>query len=82
MMQTDELEKILGYPPSRETKLQIMNYARNNNLTPGQAANKFAMPSMLFINEDNQTYTFNGEDLTPAQLDERYPYNKFVLIRT
>lgn len=81
-MQKDELEKILGYPPTRETKLQIMTYARNNNLTPGQAANKFALPVMLFANEDNQTYTYKGESLTRAQLDEKYPFHKFVLIRS
>ena len=81
-MQKDELEKILGYPPTRETKLQIMTYARNNNLTPGQAANKFAMPVMLFINADGKTYDYKGESLTRAQLDEKYPFHKFVLIRS
>lgn len=82
MMQTDELEKILGYPPSRETKLQIMNYARNNNLTPGEAASKFAMPVMLFINEDGKTYDYEGEKLTPDQLNAKYPFHRFVLIRS
>ena len=81
-MSNDELSEILNYEPSIEQRKQIMTYARNNNLTPGQAANKFALPVMLFANEDNQTYTYKGESLTRAQLDEKYPFHKFVLIRT
>lgn len=81
-MQTDELSKILGYEPGREQRLIIMRYARDHQLTPGEAASKFAMPVMLFINADGKTYDYKGESLTRAQLDEKYPFHKFVLIRT
>lgn len=81
-MQSNELEKILGYPPTRETKMQIMKYARENNLTPGEATSKFAMPNMLIENEDGKTFEYEGENLTPDQLNTKYPFHKFVLIRS
>jgi len=40
------------------------------------------MPVMLFINADGKTYAYKGESLTRAQLDEKYPFHKFVLIRS
>ena len=81
-MNNDELAKILGYEPSKEQRLVIMRYARDHDLTPPEAANLFAFPSMLFINADGKTYDYKGESLTRAQLDEKYPFHKFVLIRT
>ena len=81
-MQTDELSKILGYEPGREQRLIIMRYARDHQLTPGEAASKFAMPVMLFENEDGKTYDYEGEKLTPDQLNAKYPFHRFVLIRS
>lgn len=81
-MQTDELSKILGYEPGREQRLIIMRYARDHQLTPGEAASKFAMPNMLFINQDGKTYDFEGERYTPEQLKKKFPYYRFVMIRT
>lgn len=81
-MNNDELEKILGFKPSREMRLQILKYARSNQLTPGESAQKFAMPNILFINEDNTTYDFEGERYTPEQLKKKFPYYRFVMIRT
>lgn len=81
-MNKNELEKILGYPPTREVMLQVLKFARENQLTPMEAAQKFAMPNMLFINEDNTTYDFEGESYTPEQLKKKFPYYRFVMIRT
>ncbi len=80
-MNKNELEKILGYPPSREMMLQILKYARENNLTPPEAANFFAMPNLLIENE-NGTFDFEGETLTTDQLNKKYPFYRFVLIRS
>lgn len=80
-MNNDELAKILGYEPGREQRLIIMRYARDHNLTPPEAAQTFAMPNLLFENE-NGTFEFEGENLTPEQLNAKYPYYKFVLIRS
>lgn len=81
MMQTDELEKILGYPPSREMMLQVLKYARSNQMTPMEAAQTFAMPNLLFENE-NGCFEFEGQTLTPDQLNAKYPFHRFVLIRS
>ena len=81
-MQTDELSKILGYEPGREQRLIIMRYARDHQLTPGEAASKFAMPVMLFINADGKTYAYKGESYTPEQLKQKFPYYRFVFIRS
>lgn len=81
-MNKTELEKILGYPPSREGMLQVLKYARENQLTPMEAAQKISMPNMLFINQDGKTYDFEGESYTPEQLKKKFPYYRFVLIRT
>ena len=81
-MQTDELSKILGYEPGREQRLIIMRYARDHNLTPPETAQKFGMPNMLFINQDGKTYDFEGESYTPEQLKQKFPYYRFVFIRS
>jgi hypothetical protein len=81
-MNNDELAKILGYEPSREQRLVIMRYARDHQMTPGEAASKFSLPAMLFVNDDGETFEYEGENLTSEQLNTKYPYNRFVFIRT
>jgi len=81
-MSNDELSKILGYEPSREQRLQIMRYARDHQIPPGEAAARFSLPAMLFVNDDGNTFEHEGENLTPEELKAKYPYNRFVFIRS
>ena len=80
-MNKTELEKILGYPPSREMMLQVLKYARSNQMTPMEAAQTFAMPNLLFENE-NGCFEFEGQTLTPDQLKKKYPFHRFIFIRS
>lgn len=76
----DNLDDILGYKPGRELKRLILEeVAKGKTLV--EAAQAFSMPP-LFIQDKNGLISYKGECMTPEQFRERYPYTKYVLIRT
>jgi len=81
MKAMDELEEVLGYAPSDELRRIILRHAKEKNIPVLEAADAYAMPPQFIVGRGN-TFQYNGETMTSVEFQRRFPYRRFVIVRT
>jgi len=75
----DELTELLGYPPIKEFRLQLIAEAEAAGEPLAKIANRYCMPAMG-IPDENGIFIHNGEKFTKESWSARWPYRTLTLI--
>jgi hypothetical protein len=79
-MKKVDLEELLSYEPSPELVRMILADVQTTGKSIEECADKYAMPPQFFVGRGN-TFEYQGETLTAAEFDRRFPYRRFIIIR-
>jgi hypothetical protein len=78
-MTNDMMTQTLGFTPSRELRLQIMEYARNKGISIPEATKQFSLPDIVVPDENDMISTEEG-DMTLDEYEKKYPFRKLIII--
>jgi hypothetical protein len=45
-----------------------------------KVADKYAMPPLFFMFDGATTFKYDGEDITPAEFERRFPYRRLIIV--
>lgn len=76
------LTELLGHEPGREMTLMILKEVKESGKCIEEVADKYALPPMFIMTHGRTTFEYNGEVMTPAQFHERFPFRRFVTIKS
>ena len=76
-----ELSELLGFSPSPELVRMILNDVQTTGKCIEECADKYAMPPMFIVGYGD-SFKYRGETMTPEIFKQRFPYRRFVVIRT
>ena len=79
-MKKTDLAELLSYEPSAEQVRMILLDVKTTGKCIEECADKYAMPPQFFVGHGD-TFEYNGETLTAAEFDRRFPYRRFIIIR-
>ncbi|OQC43173.1 MAG: hypothetical protein BWX60_01100 [Candidatus Marinimicrobia bacterium ADurb.Bin030] len=80
-MNKKNLTELLGYEPGAELKRMILDDVKTSGLSIEECADKYAMPPQFIVGRGS-TFEYNGETMTSEEFQRRFPYRRFVIIRT
>jgi len=78
--EVDIMSEVLGFEPSKEMRLLILNEVKESGKSIAEVAGKRAMPPM-FSPDENGLVTYKGEKMTMDEFHKRYPYSKSIVIK-
>jgi hypothetical protein len=82
-IKNDELERLIGYSPSKQMRIEILKEVREGK-TIEEAASKFNLATMAILDADGK-FNYNGQRVTPDEWREINPlgeFGKIVIIGT
>jgi len=82
-IKNDELERLIGYSPSKQMRIEILKEVREGK-TIEEAASKFNLPTMAILDADGK-FDFEDRRITPQEWHKINPlkeFGKIVIIGT
>lgn len=77
----DLLTELLGYEPGEEQTRMILEEVKRTGEDIRIVADRYAMPP-IFIPDSDGKFEYKDERITAEQFKERFPYRRFVTIKT
>lgn len=74
-------KELLGFDPGPEMKRSILETVKTTGRTLEAVCAEMALPEVLTA-EDDGHFLYNGKLMTQTELEQAYPYTKFVLIKS
>ena len=81
MKSKTDLAELLSYDPSPELVRMILADVQTTGKCIAACADRYAMPPQFIVGRGN-TFEYNGETMTAETFKQRFPYRRFVIVRT
>jgi hypothetical protein len=82
MKSKTDLAELLSYDPSPElVRMILADVKATGNCCIEECADKYAMPPQFIVGRGS-TFEYNGETMTSEEFQRRFPYRRFVIVRT
>ena len=81
MKSKTDLAELLSYDPSPELVRIILSDVQATGKCIEVCADKYAMPPQFIVGRGS-TFEYNGETMTSVEFQRRFPYRRFVIVRT
>jgi len=81
MKSKTDLAELLSYDPSPELVRMILADVQTTGKCIEECADKYAMPPQFIVGRGN-TFQYNGETMTSEEFQRRFPYRRFIIVRT
>lgn len=77
----DYLEELLSYPPTKETRILILEEMKTTGKSLEECADRFALPPS-FILDDQGFFLYEGQRMTSEEFKKKFPFRRFYVLGT
>ena len=81
MKSKTDLAELLSYDPSPELVRMILADVQTTGKCIEECADRYAMPPQFIVGRGD-TFIYNNEEMTAETFKQRFPYRRFVIVRT